>query len=199
MHDKLEDWFKNDYWSHEEAACLMFGVCPKNNYGLSLKAQGVYKLGNIEVLIPGEKVNGILKLFRIFKSADWGGNNKDKKRIWSEYFKMAERKGIKVDTRLTWSKNAFERQNENTLIKQEKTSDNNDSIVDFSPDMTEVLEPIAKIILSFKDSTNYKKYGDQTQQRLIDDWLKSKTNTEHEKRFLKELITKYYGITSARV
>jgi hypothetical protein len=199
MHDNLEDWFKNDYWSHEEAACLMCGIPPITHHGQSLTVISVRKVGNIEVFIRGEQVNKVLKLFSIFESAIWESNdNKGGKRIWSEYFKMAEHKDIKVDLRLIWSKKSFERQNENKIMKQEKTSDKNDSTVTFSPEMKEVLDPIAQLICSFEDSAIYKKHGNKIQQGLIDDWLKNKTNTEHEKRFLKELITKYYGITSAR-
>lgn len=203
MHDNLEDWFKNDYWSHEEAACLMYAIIPITHQGLSSTVYNVHKVGNIEVFVHNkntEKVNKILKLFSIFESANWESNDKDGKRMWGEYFKMTERKGISVDFALKCSKNSFEKQskNNNKLIEQEKTSANNDSIVTFSKEMTEVLEPIAKLIFSFKGSDNYKKHGNKIQQGLIDDWLKNKTNTEHEKRFLKELITKYYGITSAR-
>jgi hypothetical protein len=199
MHDNLEDWFKNDYWSHEEAACLMCGILPITQHGQSLTVISVRKVGNIEVFIKGEQVNKVLKLFRLFKSAIWESNdNKDGKRIWIEYFQMAEHKDIKVDLRLIWSKNSFERRKDNKLMKQEKTSDNNDSIVTFSKKMTEVLEPIAKLILNFEDCDDYKQYGKPIQQSKIDDWLKIKSYKDHDRRFLKELITEYYGITSGR-
>jgi hypothetical protein len=203
MHDNLKGWFKNDYWSHEEAACLMHGIPPKTHHGLSLTVNDVHKIGNIEVFIPKTKVNKaneILKLLSIFEAASWESDNKDGKRIWCEYFKMAERKGINVDFALKCSRNSFEKQNKNKSkpMEQEKTSDKNDSIDTFSPEMKEVLDPIAKLILSFEDSTDYIKHNKKIQQGLIDNWLEDKTNTGHEKRFLKELISKYYRITSVR-
>jgi hypothetical protein len=171
MHDNLKDWFKNDYWSHEEAACLMYAIIPITHHGLSSTVYNVHKVGNIEVFIHNknaEKVNKILQLFSIFESAIWESNdNKGGKRIWSEYFKMAEHKDIKVDLRLIWSKKSFERQNENKIMKQEKTSDKNDSTVTFSKEMKEVLDPIAQLICSFEDSAIYKKHGQKTQQQLI--------------------------------
>jgi hypothetical protein len=196
MHDNLKDWFKNDYWSHEEAACLIYGIIPITHHGLSHTVPCVHKVGNIEVFIKGEKINKILILFSIFESAIWESNDKNGKRIWSEYFKMTERKGIKVDFALKCAKSSFERQNK--LMKQDRVSNNNDSMATFPPKMTEVLEPIAKLILSFEDSTDYLKYGKSIQQKKIEGWMNHKANTEHERRFLKELITKYYGITSGR-
>jgi hypothetical protein len=202
MHDKLKDWFKNDYWSHEEAACLMYAIIPITHQGLSSTVYNVHKVGNIEVFIHNEnaeKVNKILKLFSIFESANWESNDKDGKRIWSEYFTVAEDKEIKVDIKLQWAKSSFERQmHGNKLMKQEKTSDKNDSTVTFSKEMTEVLEPIANLIDSFQDCTDYKKHDKEIQQQLITDWLKEKFYKGHEARFLKELITKYYRITSGR-
>jgi hypothetical protein len=203
MHDNLEDWFKNDYWSHEEAACLMYAIIPTTHHGLSSTVYNVHKVGNIEVFIHNknaEKVNKILKLFSIFESANWESNDKDGKRIWSEYFKMTERKGIRVDFALKCSKNSFERQNKskNKLMEQKKTGDKNDSTVTFSKEMKEVLDPIAKLILSFEDNTDYKNRGNKIQQQVITTWLKEKLETEHERRFLKELINNYYSIISAR-
>jgi hypothetical protein len=146
MHDNLKDWFKNDYWSHGEATCLICGVIALKDRGLSFKVPSIHKVGNIEVLIKGEKINKILILFSIFESASWESNDKDGKRIWSEYIKMAERKDIKVDFALKCAKNSFEKQNsiKNKLMKQDRSSDNSDSMVTFSPKMTEVLGPIAK-------------------------------------------------------
>jgi hypothetical protein len=199
MHDNLEDWFKNDYWSHEEAACLMCGIPPITHHGQSLTAISVRKVGNIEVFIKGEQVNKVLKLFSIFESAIWESNdNKDGKRMWSEYFTMAKDKNIKVDIKLKWAKQTFERKSDNKPREQEKTGDNNNSTVTFSKEMTEVLEPIAKLIYNFEDSTVYKKHGKTIQQQLIKDWLEDKAKTTHEKRHLKELITKYFSITSDR-
>ena len=50
MHGNIKDWFKNDYWSHEEAACLMCGVNPRANPGTSLLVKGAHTVGNIVVL-----------------------------------------------------------------------------------------------------------------------------------------------------
>lgn len=201
MHDNLEDWFKNDYWSHEEAACLMCAIIPINHHELSLTVSNVHKIGNIEVFIQNKdvaKIKKILKVFSIFESANWESNDKDGKRIWSEYFKKAEDKNVKVDFALKCAKSSFERQNKNKLMEQEKTSDKSDSIDIFTTEIREVLGPIAELILSFEDNTDYKHRGNKIQQQVITTWLKEKLETEHERRFLKELINNYYSIISAR-
>jgi len=201
MHDKLKDWFKNDYWSHEEAACLMCGINPRTNHGVSF-INGALKVGNIEILTGGKSIDSTLKLFNIFESANWKNISSDSsengKRIWCDYFKMAELKGMKVHIALLNAKDSFEKQNENKLMKQKITNDNNDEIIHFSQKMNKVLEPIADVINEFKNSPKYKKYGKDLSQNLITEWLEEIGYKRHEQRYLKELISKYYDIKSLR-
>jgi hypothetical protein len=60
------------------------------------------------------------------------------------------------------------------------------------------LNAMLRLVDEFGNSEIYRKYGAKTQQGLIVRWLEGKSDTEHQIRTTKELISERYGITTAR-
>ena len=54
------------------------------------------------------------------------------------------------------------------------------------------------IILEFGQSPEYKKYRQEIQQGLIDEWLKEKCENQSHRRVLKEIINNCYLIKTSR-
>ena len=194
MTDINPKWFKRDFWTHQEAACLFHGMNPDSDT-LHYVFSPLYQ---------SKAVNSMtIETFRIFESADWSkicsSSADTEKRKYNDYFQLAKLKSIHVSKQLLDAKDKFEKEEMRRREEMEKKiATTNESEKLISGKMLNILKPIIEIIEDFENSTIYKRSGVNIHQGLIMDWLDTKLSTDHEKRYLKELITEFYGITTAR-
>ena len=86
-------WFKKDFWTFKEAACLF------SNQDATPEVIDIL----FNKLRKGNLANNLtLNIHEIFKRADWStfGNADSEKRKHEEFFEMADKKDIKVPSQL---------------------------------------------------------------------------------------------------
>lgn len=198
MSDINQKWFKRDFWTHQEAACLFHGMNPDSDT-LHFIFSPMHQSKDINSMT--------IETSRIFESADWSriySSSTDKeKRNYNDYFQLAKLKNIHVSKQLVDAKDKFEKEGEKRMKKMEKKlaksgSSKKQSEMLLSGKMLSILKPIINIIEDFKNNPDYKKHGAKIQQQLIDNWLKDQGLNARIRDHLKKLITEYYGIITAR-
>lgn len=176
-------WFKKDYWTYEEAACL-FTEDDANDEILKLLIDPItrHKFDN----------NALIKTLVIFERADWNqfGEAPPRKRNFNDYFVLAEQKNLKVPNKLQEARKQYEAEHINRVA----TASNSEVVI--SKKMFKTLKETILNIEMFKDE--FKKEGKKTKQKDIEEWLWIRGCNTRDAGHIKSLISNYYGITTSR-
>jgi len=194
----LDYWLAVDEWTFEEAA-LIFNSKDPDKYREQV---------NFSVDINRYK-NSKWKLkvyhtHKIFKKVDWqkyAGEDPSSFTSYSEkvnhnlYFAIAADKQLKLPDALVAKWKEKQARSNSQKAASDVCAGNEQSL---SSEMIKTLRPLIEVVESFANSEDFAKYGKDIQQQKIENWLKDKATTRDKGRVLKDLITRHYGIITAR-
>ncbi len=196
MTNFYDEWLRNELWTFKEAAMLFNGMDPQYAKDIGFK---YFESTQME-----DWKKPIFKTYKHFLRTDWSKWDPhahamqathrdifiqaalDKDIPFSDTLKLKYVLYIKNINRNKGNQPA----NRNLTEKSE-------------PDLNailETLEPELQLIRAFGESEYYSKHGLKTPQKLISTWIDEHypNVTRDEVRVLKGLITRHYGITTAR-
>lgn len=184
---------KLEAWTHKTAACLFHDLSPESDLLTNFVVPSNLAPLAKDSDLADKFVYEVKKTYIIFSTADFLENYRTNKNHIEHYrplgfFLLADQLEITVSPEMLKVKKIF----------QDREKKANKETLAISEKMLKTLQPTIQIIEDFAGSDRYKEYGSGVQIQFIEEWLKKHVKNSHEKRYLKDLITRHYDIKAAR-